>query len=218
MPIRVPASAATSKAMSDSRAAGLPDRPVLEQWASFRRRRLPRLDAADKRAHRTNRERTQTVLDFILCRKSRASSALQIAELVVDPQFYAKRLIMAKQKASKSKSAGNGHALVIVESPAKARTIGKFLGKRLHGRGQHRPRPRSAAGRQADSGRVQGRAVGEPGRRTSTTTSRRSTSSRPARASRSSCSRTSSRRPTPSIWRRTKTAKERPSVGTCSRC
>ena len=35
---------------------------------------------------------------------------------------------MAKQKASKSKSPGNGHALVIVESPAKARTIGKFLG------------------------------------------------------------------------------------------
>src|SRR5215468_950721 len=35
---------------------------------------------------------------------------------------------MAKSKSSKSSSAGNGHALVIVESPAKARTISKYLG------------------------------------------------------------------------------------------
>jgi DNA topoisomerase-1 len=36
---------------------------------------------------------------------------------------------MAKKKASKSNSSGDGHALVIVESPAKARTISKFLGR-----------------------------------------------------------------------------------------
>jgi DNA topoisomerase-1 len=36
---------------------------------------------------------------------------------------------MAKRKASNSKSTGNGHALVIVESPAKARTISKLLGR-----------------------------------------------------------------------------------------
>src|SRR4029453_13285148 len=35
---------------------------------------------------------------------------------------------MAKRKPSNSKSAGNGHALVIVESPAKGRTISKLLG------------------------------------------------------------------------------------------
>ncbi|MEX0802557.1 MAG: type I DNA topoisomerase, partial [Candidatus Binatia bacterium] len=36
---------------------------------------------------------------------------------------------MAKRKASKPASADQGHALVIVESPAKARTIGKLLGR-----------------------------------------------------------------------------------------
>jgi DNA topoisomerase I len=36
---------------------------------------------------------------------------------------------MAKAKATKSKAAGRGNALVIVESPAKAKTIGKLLGR-----------------------------------------------------------------------------------------
>jgi DNA topoisomerase-1 len=36
---------------------------------------------------------------------------------------------MAKQKTTKAKSPANGHALVIVESPAKARTISKYLGR-----------------------------------------------------------------------------------------
>ena len=35
---------------------------------------------------------------------------------------------MAKKKAASAKSKGGAHALVIVESPAKARTIGKYLG------------------------------------------------------------------------------------------
>jgi DNA topoisomerase-1 len=36
---------------------------------------------------------------------------------------------MAKRKSTSTKSAPNGHALVIVESPAKARTISKYLGR-----------------------------------------------------------------------------------------
>src|SRR5688572_17514341 len=36
---------------------------------------------------------------------------------------------MAKRKQASTNSAGGGHALVIVESPAKARTIGKYLGR-----------------------------------------------------------------------------------------
>jgi DNA topoisomerase-1 len=36
---------------------------------------------------------------------------------------------MAKRKSTSTNSAGGGHALVIVESPAKARTISKYLGR-----------------------------------------------------------------------------------------
>ena len=55
-------------------------------------------------------------------------------------------------------------SLVIVESPAKARTISRFLGRGLHHRGQHRPHPRPAARGQGDPERVQERGVGPPGR------------------------------------------------------
>ena len=119
---------------------------------------------------------------------------------------------MAKKKANCRGQTGD--ALVIVESPAKARTIGKFLGK------GYRSRPASATSaicRKAPS-RFRPSIRASRGRTwasTSTTTSRRSTSSRRARPSRSSCSRTSSKTPTPSTWRRTRTAKAKPSVGTC---
>ena len=125
---------------------------------------------------------------------------------------------MAKRKSSKSKSTGNGHALVIVESPAKARTIGKFLGSGLHGRGEHRPRPRPAAGRQADSGPIQGRAVVEPGRQRQRQLHADLHRSAGQEQADQAAQGPAQRRPTPSIWRRTRTAKARPSVGTCWRC
>ena len=62
------------------------------------------------------------------------------------------------------------------------------------------------------------RGLGLPGRERRTRASSRSTSSRARRRSRSTSSKTCSRRPTSSIWRRTKTARERPSVGTSARC
>ena len=55
---------------------------------------------------------------------------------------------MAKKKAA---SEANGQALVIVESPAKAKTIAKYLGQRLPRRGQHWAYPRPSPGGQANS-------------------------------------------------------------------
>ena len=52
------------------------------------------------------------------------------------------------------------HKLVIVESPAKARTIGGYLGERLRGRVLHRPHPRPAQLRRRHPGQHQGQAVG----------------------------------------------------------
>ena len=64
-----------------------------------------------------------------------------------------------------SKGAKTGTKLVIVESPAKAKTIGGYLGARLRRRGLDRPYPRPAAQRRRRPRQVQGRAVGPAGRR-----------------------------------------------------
>ncbi len=107
---------------------------------------------------------------------------------------------------------------MIVESPAKARTIGKFLGSGFTRRGEHRPRPRSAAGGEADSGQVQGRGLGQPGRQRQRQL--HADLHRPAGQDQAgqAAEGPAQGRPTPSIWRRTKTARARPSVGTCWRC
>ena len=48
--------------------------------------------------------------------------------------------------------------------PPRRGTIGKFLGPRLHDRGQHRPYSRSAPGGEGNPARIQGRRLGLPGR------------------------------------------------------
>ena len=56
-------------------------------------------------------------------------------------------------------------SLVIVESPAKAKTLSRFLGKRLPRGGQLRPRPRPARERRRGARRDPRQALGQPGRR-----------------------------------------------------
>ena len=117
---------------------------------------------------------------------------------------------------AKKTSNPGGVSLVIVESPAKARTISKFLG---HGYtieasiGHIRDLPQGAK-------EIPERYKGEDWAYLGVNVNegfdpvyvipRR-------RASRSRSSKICSRTPKTSIWRRTKTAKGRPSVGTCAR-
>ena len=123
-----------------------------------------------------------------------------------------------KQRKQSERTA-SGRRLVIVESPAKAKTIAGLPRQGLHGRVVDRPHPRPAAQRRRGAGRAQAGAVGAPRRRTSTTTSSRSTSStRRRRTVVSDLQREARRRPTSSCSRRTKTARARRSPGTSSRC
>ena len=130
-------------------------------------------------------------------------------------RYRARRAEPCRADAGATKS-GDGTRLVIVESPAKARTIAGYLGTGTWSSpasatsatcrtGPPRSRPSTARSRGPASGS------------TSTTTSRRSTSSRTTSASRSPSSRTCSRTPTNSCSPPMRTARARPSPGTCSR-
>ena len=107
--------------------------------------------------------------------------------------------------------------LVIVESPAKAKTISGLPRPGVRGRGQLRPRPRPAPQRRRRAGQVQGRGVGPPrrGRRQRLRRALRG-HPRPHQAGRPG-SRRCSRTPTNSSSPRTRTARARPSPGTWSR-
>ena len=71
----------------------------------------------------------------------------------------------AKRTKRSSTAPSDGMRLVIVESPAKAKTIAGYLGAGLHRRGEHRPHPRPAAQRGGRPGEVQGRGLGPARRR-----------------------------------------------------
>ena len=72
--------------------------------------------------------------------------------------------------------------LVIVESPAKAKTLGRFLGRELQRGRQFRPRPRPARSRPARCRRPFGTRSGAGSASTSRATSRPTTSCRPTRS------------------------------------
>ena len=115
------------------------------------------------------------------------------------------------------KGARAGTKLVIVESPAKAKTIGGYLGAGLRRRGLDRPHPRPAAQRRRRARRSTRASRGRGSAWTPTTTSSRSTSSAPTAGSRSASSRRWSRTPPSSTSPPTRTARARRSPGTWCR-
>ena len=108
--------------------------------------------------------------------------------------------------------------LVIVESPTKAKKIARLPGRGLRRRVVRRPHPRPAARRRRRAGQVQGRAVGPARRRRRQRLRSRSTSSRRTKKGKvTKLQRRCSRAPTSCSSPRTRTARARPSPGTCSR-
>ena len=108
--------------------------------------------------------------------------------------------------------------LVIVESPAKAKTLSRFLGGKYPGRGEHRARPRSSRARERGPQGDQGQAVGAHGRRRRRRLHPLLRHPAPRSSSGSPSSGPRSRTPPKSCWRPTPTAKVSRSARTSRRC
>ncbi len=129
---------------------------------------------------------------------------------------YRGPLTDGRNHKTRPKKGSTGRRLVIVESPAKAKTIAGLPRQGLHGRVVDRPRPRPAPQRRRGSGRAEAGAVGAP-RRQRRPRLRAALRGRPEEeVGRQRPARQAQARPTSSCSRQTKTAKARRSPGISS--
>ena len=137
-----------------------PDRPGIEIREVAGRQHVARSRRADARFRRpdSGRRAAAPARKQGRCR-SRAAWAGEDASPAASIADLAHGAMVAREMAG-----SNGKKLVIVESPAKAKTIAGYLGNGLHGRVVDRPHPRPAAQRRGDPGRAQGRDLGAPRR------------------------------------------------------
>ena len=108
--------------------------------------------------------------------------AVALTAAAVRPGACPQPMPITPQPTADAEARSMGKALVIVESPAKARTIGGHARARLRRRVLGRPHPGPAPRRRRGAGGLQGRGLGPPRASTSTTASSRSTWSRRTRS------------------------------------